>query len=88
MYGHADEFEVSSTLGLCPQYVRENRVKGEMQNSLYSRGFTGGAFSWKYDATLNGALGDARMATMEIGKRMTEEALGIIEKLIEEIIAR
>jgi len=87
VYGHADEFEISSTLGLCPQYVREDRVAGIMQDSPYTGGFNGGAWSWKYDASLNGAVGDARKATTEIGERMRNEALDYLEKLARTIIA-
>lgn len=88
-YGHADEFEVSSTLGLCPQYVspREKLQPGEMQSSLYTvEGFHNGAFSWKYDVSMNGALGDARLSSQEIGDNMREEALTKLQKLIERII--
>lgn len=86
-YGHADEFEISSTLGLCPQYVRDTLVPGEMQDSLYTRGFSSYAPSWKYDVSLNGALGDARLASMGRGLDMREEALNKVQKRIEEIIA-
>ena len=48
----------------------------------------GAAWSWKNDASRNGALGDARKATYEIGKAMTEEALDYMEKLVDEIIER
>ena len=86
-YGHADEFEVSSTLGLCPQYVKDEMVPGIMQDSLYTRGFWGYAPSWKYDVSLNGCLNDARKSSMEIGLNMKEEALNKLEKIVEDIIA-
>ena len=86
-YGHADEFEVSSTLGLCPQYVKDEMVPGQMQDSLYTRGFTGYAPSWKYDVSLNGCLNDARKASMEIGLDMKEEALRKVQAIAEQIIA-
>ena len=91
LFGHADEVETSSTMGLCPQYVRENRVKGEVHDSMLTnrRFITGGAaWDWKKDASENGALGDARLADPEIGRQMTEQSLDYMEKLIEEIIAR
>jgi len=37
--------------------------------------------------TLNGALGDARKATAEIGEAMTNEVLDYLERLVDKIIA-
>ena len=91
LIGHACEVETSSCLYLCPELVRENRVPGIMQDSMLTHdSFVkgGAAWSWKNDASLNGALGDARKATYEIGKKMTEDSLDYMEKLVDEIIAR
>ena len=91
LIGHACEVETSSCLYLCPELVREERVPGIMQDSMLTHdSFVkgGGAWSWKYDASLNGALGDARKATYEIGKEMTEAALEYMEKIVDVIIAR
>ncbi len=91
LIGHACEVETSSCLYLCPELVREERVPGIMQDSMLTHdSFVkgGGAWSWKYDASLNGALGDARKATYEIGKEMTEASLEYMEKIVDEIIAR
>lgn len=91
LIGHACEVETSSCLYLCPELVREERVPGIMQDSMLTHdSFVkgGAAWSWKYDASLNGALGDARKATYEIGKEMTEASLEYMEKIVDEIIAR
>ncbi|HNU74723.1 MAG TPA: creatininase family protein, partial [Deltaproteobacteria bacterium] len=91
LIGHACEVETSSTLYLCPELVREHRVPSQMQDSMLTRdSFVkgNGAWSWKYDASLNGALGDARKATVEIGRKMTEASLDYMEKLVYEILQR
>lgn len=91
LIGHACEVETSSCLYLCPELVRENRVPGIMQDSMLTHdSFVkgGGAWSWKNDASLNGALGDARKATYEIGKEMTETSLEYMETIVDEIINR
>ena len=91
LIGHACEVETSQTLYLCPEIVRENRIPSQMQDSMLTRdSFVKGnaAWSWKYDASLNGALGDARKATAEIGREMTEASLDYMEKIVDEIIAR
>jgi creatinine amidohydrolase len=87
--GHACEVETSQLMYLAPEYVRENRIPGEMQDSMYTReSFIKGnaAWSWKYDVTMNGALGDARKATVATGKQLTDTALEYLAKLVEEII--
>lgn len=90
LIGHACQVETSSCMYLCPETVRENRIKGEVQDTMLTRSDFiqgGGAWSWKNDASLNGALGDARDASYEVGKRMTEDALTYMERLVDEIIA-
>ena len=90
--GHACEVETSQCLYLCPWVVREDRQPGELhEDSMYYRKvFVDGsaAWDWKHDASENGALGDARLATAEIGKKMTDIALDYFVNLIDEIIAR
>lgn len=89
--GHACEVETSSCLYLCPETVRSERVPGIIQDSMLTHdSFVKGgtAWSWKNDASLNGALGDARKATYEIGKKMTEDSLDYMEKIVDEIIGR
>lgn len=89
--GHACEVETSSCLYLCPECVREHRVKGEVHDSMLTHDSIikgNAAWSWKHDASENGALGDARKATREIGEKMTLEALDYMERLVAEIIER
>ena len=76
--------ETSSCLYLCPETVRSERVPGIIQDSMLTHdSFVkgGAAWSWKNDASLNGALGDARKATYEIGKKMTEDSLDYMRRL-------
>lgn len=89
--GHACEVETSHCMYIAPEIVREKREPSQMQESMYTRGsfIKGGtAWSWKYDVTMNGALGDARKANKKFGKEMTDLALDYMEKLIIEIIDR
>lgn len=92
LIGHACEVETSQAMYLAPEVVRENRVPGEIQESLYTRdafipGSGNGIWNWKKDVTNNGALGDAGKATAEIGEKMTVQVLDYLEKLVDEIIA-
>ena len=87
--GHACEQETSQSMVLCPWVVRENRVKGEVNDPYEYREFQkyGCAYSrdWKSDVTQNGALGDARLASAEYGKIINDKALDNAEHLIEMI---
>jgi creatinine amidohydrolase len=85
LYGHACEMETSQVMYLAPWAAREDRKKGEIQDSAYSRRIfkDGGCpVNWRTDASANGALGDARKATAELGKKMTEHILDEVENLI------
>ena len=90
--GHACEVETSQCLYLAPWVVSDNLQKGDLQSeSAYMRRvFKDGnaAWNWKNDASANGALGDARKSTREVGKIMTDVALDYMEELLEEIIKR
>ncbi|HCL79743.1 MAG TPA: creatininase [Synergistaceae bacterium] len=90
--GHACELETSQCLYLAPWLVKDTLEAGEIQNdSAYvQRLFKDGnaAWSWRYDVSANGALGDARKATAEIGKTMTDISLEYMERLLDEIIRR
>ena len=89
LYGHACEMETSQVMYLAPWAAREDRKKGELMDSVYSRKiFKDGAcpINWREDASANGALGDARKATVELGKQMTERVLEEVESLILQLI--
>ena len=72
-FGHACEMETAQCMYLRPDIVREKREKGINQTSIFTDrtafvpGGGQGVWNWKHDVTLNGALGDARKATAEIG---------------------
>ena len=64
-------------------------MKGEVQDSIYTRKIfkDGGCpVNWRTDASANGALGDARKASAELGKKMTDKILDEVEKLINQLI--
>jgi len=88
--GHACEVETSQLLYLAPQYVRDELHKGNIRvDGLYKKALfkDGGApWDWYADASENGALGDARMASVEKGRKMTELALDNIENLINALL--
>ena len=92
--GHASESETSQAMVLCPEVVRETRVKGEVVEDFVIRGkgapfrYGGCAWDWKKDASANGALGDARLANPEDGARLNEIALGKVEKMLRYIIEK
>ena len=92
MIGHACEVETSQCMYLCPWIVHDNLQPGQLQTeSMYFRKVLkdgGAAWNWKEDASANGALGDARRSSREVGELMTNIALDYFEKLIDEIIAR
>lgn len=89
--GHACEVETSQLLYLAPDHVRQELHKGQVQSEgLYMKKIfkDGGApWDWKAEASANGALGDARMATVAKGQKMTELALEAVEELIETLLA-
>ena len=92
--GHASESETSQAMVLCPEVVRKERKKGEVVENFIIRGsdnpfrYGGCAWNWKKDASSNGALGDARLANPEDGKRLNEIALNKIEKMIRYILEK
>ena len=89
LHGHACEMETSQVMYLAPWAAREKRVKGEIQDSIYSKKIfrDGGCpVDWRTEASANGALGDARKATAELGKEMTDRILDEVEHLILQLI--
>jgi len=90
--GHACEVETSQCLYLAPWLVKKNLEAGETreESPYFRRIFKDGnaAWDWRRDASGNGALGDARKATRELGKKMTDIALDQVTGIIDEILAR
>jgi creatinine amidohydrolase len=90
--GHACEVETSQSMYLAPWIVREDLKPGELhtESAYFRKAFRDGnaAWDWKRDASENGALGDARRASVQLGKKMTDIALDYFEGIIDEIIAR
>lgn len=89
--GHACEVETSQLLYLAPEHVKTELHKGAPREQyLENRGIfkDGGApWDWYADVSENGALGDARKASVEKGKKMTDLALDNIENLIRSLLA-
>lgn len=90
LFGHGCEIETSQVMYLAPWAAREDRKKGEVvESSVYARKLfkDGGCpVNWRQDASANGALGDARKATAELGRKMTDLILDEVEYLIEQLI--
>ena len=89
--GHACEVETSQCMYLAPWLVKDELAKGETRegSAYFRRVFKDGnaAWDWRRDASANGALGDARRSSRELGERMTEIALKHVAELIDEIVA-
>lgn len=80
LYGHACEVEASVGLYLAPQAVKPERVAGEVRP--YAHAHTNIKIAERLDYpfmfeefTANGALGDARLATLEFGEQIVETTL-------------
>jgi creatinine amidohydrolase len=85
LYGHACEVEASVGLYLAPQTVRAERVAGEVHAYAHAHTDIKAAYRVGYpflfkEFTGNGALGDARLATVEFGQQIVETA---IERTLE-----
>ncbi len=80
LYGHACEVEVSVGQYLAPKTVKENLVPGDVLPYAHEYTDIKAAARVDYpfvfeDFTANGALGDARLATIEFGQDIIETAL-------------
>ena len=84
--GHACETEVSMALYLAPWLVKkENLSKGILKNSLYKRRSWWRQVPWSFnDITENGALGDATLASYELGEKITKHVLKKYQEFINE----
>jgi creatinine amidohydrolase len=80
LYGHACEVEVSVGKYLAPQTVKDKLVPGEVlpyahaHTDIKSAARVDFPFMFE-DFTVNGALGDARLASVEFGRDIIETAL-------------
>lgn len=80
LYGHACEVEASVGLYVAPHTVRAERVVGEVRpyahahTDIKNPARMGYPFLFE-EFTANGALGDARQATVEYGEAIVETAL-------------
>jgi len=89
--GHACEGEISQALYLAPHTVRrEALARGEYKGHPYrhlNEGFNL-AYYYRFDEiTANGALGDARLASEELGREIIEAALKYAVEFLEDFIA-
>ena len=80
LYGHACEVEVSVGQYLAPKTVKENLVPGDVLPYAHAYTDIKAATRVDYpfvfeDFTANGALGDARLATIEFGQDIIETTL-------------
>lgn len=80
LYGHACEVEASVGLYVAPDTVREDRVPGELIPYQHAHTDIKAAERVNYpfffeEFTANGALGDARLATVEFGEAIVETTL-------------
>lgn len=87
-FGHSCEYEVSEVLYLAPERVdRENLTAGEIKDFcstyLESKANIGADF---HEITANGALGDARNASREMGKKIVEKALDDVEEFVDKFL--
>lgn len=89
--GHACEGEMSQALYLAPHTVRQEAfAPGEFKGYPYrhlGEGFNL-AYAYRFDEiTTNGALGDATLASEELGREIVEAALNKAVEFLEDFIA-
>ena len=90
--GHASETETSQAMALCPEVVRKDLQKGDVVENFIIRGknapfkYGGISYQWERDASRNGALGDARLSSLEEGIRLNNVALERVKRMIDYIL--
>jgi len=84
--GHACEGEVSQSMYIAPWLVKKRDLsRGTLKDSLYKKREWWGEIPWSFDdITENGALGDATLASKELGKEMTDLILKRLECFVRE----
>ena len=89
--GHACEGEISQAMVLAPHTVRrEALTPGEFKGYPYRHLGEGFNLSYAYrfdEITANGALGDATLASEELGREIIEAALQKAVEFLEDFIA-
>lgn len=88
VYGHACEVEASVGLYLAPRTVRSERVAGAVQPYAHPHTDIKSATRVDYpfrfeELTTNGAVGDARLATPELGEEIVETTLARTLEFLE-----
>lgn len=91
--GHSCEIETSCMLYLRPESVRQDRLtKGEVRPEVLEARRRGPAIAQEAryfdEITVNGALGDATHASVEIGREMVETALDRYAAYLQEFMDR
>lgn len=90
MTGHACEGEVSQALYLAPHVVKRERIaRGAVKGYPYKHIGKGNSISVPYtfaEITDNGALGDATLASEELGREIIEAALGKAVEFLEDLM--
>ncbi|MDP2871225.1 MAG: creatininase family protein [Bacillota bacterium] len=91
--GHSCEIETSCMLYMWPQSVRQDRLtKGEVRPEVIEASKRGPALAQEAryfdEVTINGALGDATLATAEIGRDMVETALDRYAEYLKDFMNR
>jgi len=89
--GHSCEGEMSQAMYLAPHTVRQEAfAPGEFKGYPYrhlGKGFNL-AYPYRFDEiTANGALGDATLASEELGREIIETALNYAVEFLEDLIA-
>jgi creatinine amidohydrolase len=89
--GHACEGEISQAMYLAPHTVRRETLSpGEFKGYPYRHLGEGYnlAYAYRFDEiTANGALGDATLASVELGKEIVESALEKAVEFLEDFLA-
>jgi creatinine amidohydrolase len=91
LYGHSCEREVSEALFLAPEIVRiDDLEKGDIQGEGRWKQLRPGkaiqGFYYYEEMTVNGCIGDATMASKEIGQQIVEEALENLSNEIRKLL--
>ncbi len=90
-FGHACEMESSVALCLAPKILRKDQfTEGDIKSTPpHSRGRASLSWPFVYDQlTGNGALGDARLASLEVGTEIVDTAISRTIEFVEAVLAK